>query len=211
MTARPSYFTFSPAAEDTDGIANDLTGAGPWTPNVAAGPGDGLAHQLSLSSAANLSAINITIVGTDADGQAVTETRAGPNANTVETTTFFKTVTTITAASTLGASTLDIGWVDEVVSQTIPLEIFNNEGPPYCQVTLTGTANFDIEDTMSDIRATSSPPPGQDSYTWLNDANFTGKSASLSAQLAVMARAIRLVTNSYSTGAVIGLAVITPL
>lgn len=211
MTMRPKYLTWSPAAEDTDGIANDLTGAGPWVPNVAAGPNDSLAHQLSLTSAANLSAITITVTGTDADDQAVSEALAGPNANTVETTGFFKTVTTISASSTLGANTLDIGWVDEAVSATIPLETFLHEGSPAVQVTLTGTANFDIEDTLSDIRATYSPPAGQASFTWLNDANFTNKSATLSANLALIAaRAIRLALNSYTTGAVLGLAIVTP-
>lgn len=210
MTMRPQYFSFTPANETTTGIATGLTGAGPWTSFTLSGPSDSFAHQLSLTSAANLSAINITIVGTDADGQAVTETRAGPNANTVETSAYFKTVTSISAASTLGANTLDVGWVDEFVSQTLPTEIYLHQGPPFCQITLTGTANFDVEDTMSDIRASYSPPPSQGDFTWLNDANFTAKSASLSAQLAVIPRAIRLAVNSYSSGAVLKLAVITP-
>lgn len=210
MTMRPVYYSWAVASEDTDGIANDLTGAGPWTPNVASGPNDGLAHQVSLTSAANLGAITITVTGTDADGQAVTEGIAGPVGNTVETTKFFKTVTTISASSTLGANTLDVGWVDEAVSQTIPLEIYLHNGYPNVQVTLSGTANFDIEDTMSNIRASSSPPPSQADYTWLNDANFTNKSASLSSALAVLARAIRLAINSYSAGATFNLAIVTP-
>lgn len=210
MAMRPKYLSFTPADEDTDGIANDLTGAGPWTPNVASSISDGLAHQLSLSSSANLSGIDITIVGTDADGQAVTETRAGPNNNTVETAAFFASVSSITAASTLGANTMDVGWVDEFVSETIPLEVYLRGQTVNCQVNLTGTANFDIEDTMDDIRASSSPPPSQEDYVWLNDANFTNKSASLSAPLAVVARAIRLCVNSYSSGAVLELDIISP-
>ncbi len=211
MSQRPVYYTFSPAAEDSDGIANDLTGAGPWVPNIAAGPNDGLAHQVSLTSGANLGAINITITGTDADGRAVTETRAGPAANTVETTTFFKTVTTISAASTLAANTMDVGWVDEAVSQTIPVEWYLTGGKMTAQVKLTGTANFDIEETNSDLRATYSPPPSQDSFFWQNDANFTNKSASLTAELAILCRAVRLAINSYSSGAVLELGLVAPL
>lgn len=210
MTMRPSYFTFSPAAESDAGIADDLTGAGPWVPNVAAGPGDGLAHQISLASTANLSAINITITGTDADGRAVTETRAGPNNNEVETTAFFKTVTTISAASTLGANTMDVGWVDEAASPTIPLEIFTDSGHAAAQLTLSGTANFDIEGTMSDIRASYSPPPSQGDFTWNDDSNFTGKSANTAANLATNWRAIRLVFNNYSSTPTVKLAIITP-
>jgi hypothetical protein len=206
MTARPSYFTFTPSNESTTGFASGLSGAGPFGP-FSAIP-DGLAHQVSLTSAGNLSAITFTITGPDADGVTISESLAGPNVSTVETTRYFKQVTQITVSSTTGATTFDVGWVDEFVSKTIPLEIFLGLNVN-CQVTLTGTANFDIEDTMSDIRA-SSPPPGQHTYTWLNDANFTAKSASLSSPLAVVARAIRLAVNSYTSGAILDLGVITP-
>lgn len=212
MTMRPQYFTFTPADETTDGIAAALTGVGPWDSGdfTIDGPSDGLAHQLSLTSAANLSAITITITGTDADDQEVTEARAGPNANTVETATYFKTVTSISAGATLGANTMDVGWVDEFVSQTIPLESYLHNETVNCQVDLTGTATYDLETTMSDLRASYSPPPSQDDYLWLNDANFTNKNASLQAKLATVARAVRLAVNSYSSGASIELAIITP-
>lgn len=211
MTMRPVYYTFDLADADTDGIADNLTGAGPWSSGnfVATGPSDGFAHQLSLTSAANLSAINITITGSDADGVAFSETLAGPNAATVETTGFFKTVSAVSAASTLGANTLDIGWVGEVASQTIPLELFAVT-PPTIAAVLTGTANFDIEVTNSDIRESYSPPPGQADYAWFNDANFTNKSASLVDNLADIVRACRLVVNSYSSGAEIRLEIVTP-
>lgn len=211
MTARPKYFTFTPSDEDTDGLANDLTGAGPWSSGnfVTTTIPDGLAHQLSLTSAANLSAINITLTGTDADGKVISETIAGPNANTVETTKFFKTLTAVSASATLGANVLDVGWVDEFSSPTIPLERYLSS-PCLAQVTLTGTANFDIEDTMSELYPNPNSPSTQDSYTWLNDANFTNKSASLSAALAVICNACRLVVNSYSSGAVLKLAVLVP-
>lgn len=210
MTMRPVYYSFTPANTTTTGIVSGLTGAGPWTTFTLSGPSDGLAHQLSLTSAANISGINITVTGTDADGVAISETLAGPAANTVETTKYFKTVTQISAASTLGANTMDVGWVDEFVSQTIPLEFYLQGLTPVCQVTLTGTANFDIEDTLSDIRESYAPPPAQSDYFWQNDANFTNKSASLNANLALAPRAIRLVINSYTNGAVLELAIVTP-
>lgn len=212
MTMRPVYYDFAPSDADDNGIASALTGAGPWDSGdfITTTIPDGLAHQISLKSGANLSGINITVTGLDADGQEQTEVLAGPSNNTVETTAYFSQVTSISAASTLGANTMDVGWVDEFTSQTIPLEIYLRGLLPTCQVELTGTANFDIEVTNSDIRASSSPPPAQDDYLWLNDANFTNKSASLVANLATLARAIRLVINSYSSGAVLQLGIVTP-
>ena len=212
MTMRPVYYDFVPSDEDTDGIVVGLTGAGPWLAAsfIRSGPPDGLAHQISLVSTANLSGINITITGLDADGVEFSETRAGPNNNTVETSQYFKEIISISAASTLGANTLDVGWVDEFVSQTIPLEtILHN--PVSAQVTLTGTANFDIEDTLSDIRGSYSPPLAQNTFTWLNDGNFTAKTATLAAELAIAGiRGIRLAVNSYTNGALFNLAIVTP-
>jgi len=210
MTMRPVYYSFTPSNVSLIGIAENLTGAGPWDSSdfTRTDVPDGFAHFISLDSAANLSAINITITGTDADNQVISETLAGPNAAPTETTKHFKTVTAVSAASTLGGNQLDVGWADTFVSKTIPLETYLHNGTVQAQVTLTGIAGFDIEDTMSDIRQ--SPQVEQADYTWLNDANFTAKSASLSAALAVVARAIRLVVNSYTNGAVLELGLITP-
>lgn len=147
-------FRYDPANVDTDGIADGITGAGPWDEIavgelVAAGAGDGLAHQLNLTSTANLSGINITIVGTDADGKPITETRAGPNNNTVETTSYFQTVTSIAAASTLGANTMDVGWVDEFVGPSVPLDWRRNV-PSHFFLDVTGTISLDVDFLVQD-------------------------------------------------------------
>lgn len=210
MTMRPAYYSFDPADADADGFANDVTAASgaPFT-LAATEVSDGLAHKVSLTPSGAVTG-DYTISGLDADGEPQSEVLATDAANAVTSVLFYSELTSILAPSGLGAETVDIGWVDEFASQTIPLEIYLHGIPVNCQVTLAGTANFDIEDTMSDIRASTSPPPAQNDFTWLNDANFTNKSASLSAQLAVVARAIRLVINSYSSGAELELAIITP-
>ena len=210
MTMRPVYYDFAPAAEDTNGFANDVTAASgqPFT-LAATVSGDDLAHKVVITPSGSVTG-NYTISGLDADGQTQSETLATDTVNAVTSVNYYSSLTSVLAPSGLGAGTVDIGWADEFCSQTIPVEVFVKEGPPNCQVTLTGTANFDIEDTLSDIRASYSPPPGQNDYTWLNDANFTAKSASLAVALAVIARAIRLVVNSYTTGATLQLAIVTP-
>lgn len=213
MSMRPKYLTFAPADESDDGIAAGLTGAGPWDTSdfTLSGPSDSLAHQLSLASTANLSGITITITGTDADGREQSEALAGPNNNEVETTLYFKTVSAISASATLGANTMDVGWVDEFASPTVPLEIYLHNDTVNCQVSLTGTAGFDIETTLSDIRGDPNDPPAQEDLLWVNDANFTAKSADIQAKLATVARALRLVVNSYSSGAELELGIITPM
>lgn len=66
---------------------------------------------ISLTSGANLSAGNFTIVGFDQYGQLQTQTRAGPNANTVNTLKAFASVLSVTPDTT-SASTVSIGTSD---------------------------------------------------------------------------------------------------
>lgn len=66
---------------------------------------------VSLTSAANLSAINFTITGFDLYGRRTSQTRAGPNANTVNTLKAFASVLSVTASAGSG-STVSIGSAD---------------------------------------------------------------------------------------------------
>lgn len=66
---------------------------------------------VSLTSAGNLSAGNFTVVGYDAYGQRQTQTRAGPNANTVNTLKAFKSVISVTPAAS-SATTVSVGSSD---------------------------------------------------------------------------------------------------
>ena len=210
MTMRPVYYTLDLTDEDTNGFANDVTAAsGAAFTLITDETPDGIAHKVVITPSGAVTG-NYTITGLDADGIETSETLATDAANAVTSVNFYASELVVTAPSGLGAETVDIGWADEAVSQTIPLEIYTDRGTVSAQVDLTGTANFDLETTLSDIRATTSPPPAQDDYLWLNDANFTAKTASLQAQLATTARAVRLVVNSYSSGALLELGLITP-
>lgn len=71
--------------------------------------GTGFERTISLTSSDNLGAVNVTITGTDIRGAAKTETRVGPNANTVYTTAYFYTVTGITTDATVTNLSAGIG------------------------------------------------------------------------------------------------------
>lgn len=75
---------------------------GIWTADVR--------RNVTLTSAANLSAINFTIVGTW-NGVPITRVIAGPNANTVATTATFDTVISVTPSATVG-SNVSVGFGD---------------------------------------------------------------------------------------------------
>lgn len=199
---RPKQLDFDPANASLTGFASNVTGAAFTITTTATS--DGLAHQVSIrnDSATDHSGKTVTLVGTDADGRPQTEVVTGPGTSaTVESTKYFKTLTSATPSATIGADTFDIGWVDEFASQTIPLN-WRADTPPIVQVVVTGTINFDIEGTLQDFRADPVAPftfNDQSDLEWFNDANFTAKTASLTDDLALPGyRAIRIVANSYT-------------
>lgn len=189
---------------DTDGLADGLTGAGPWTTAdfEASAPPDGLAHQLNLTSPDNISDLTITVTGTDADDNVIEEDVTGPNAATVETTKYFKTLTGVAASATLGAETLDIGWVDEVVSRTFKLNYDSAVPAGLYRAIVTGTIDFDVEFFVAD--------PGryneQGAIPSVVDTDLDGETATVLAYIEEMGyTGFRIKVNSYSSGAAVRL------
>ena len=193
---KPITIDIDVADEDTDGYANDAdTDDGAAVTLLVNTPTDGLAHKVVVTPSGSVSD-NYTLVGTDADGKSISETLATNTTSAVTSSKFFKTLTSFTNA-TVGSETIDIGWADEVASKTYPLDVYLPY-PPTVQADVTGTLNFDIEVTNSDITTNT----GQHTFIWVNEANFTGKSADLLDDLSLPGyRAFRVVLNSYSSGA----------
>lgn len=195
---RPITLDLDPANANLTGFASNVTGAS-W-PLTATSSGDDLAHQVSIrnDAATDHSGKTAILTGTDADGRAQTETISLPAGTaTVESTKYFLTLTSVVPSATIGGDTMDIGWVDEFVSETIPLDSYANNACT-AQITVTGTINFDLEDTLEDAYTA----VDQNALDWLNDANFTGKTASLIALLGTPGvRFTRVVVNSYTDGA----------
>ena len=192
------FFTrkFDPANANLTGFASNKTGAGPWT-MTATSSGDGLAHQVSIrnDAATDHSGKTVTLVGTDANGKAQTEVVTGPGSSaTVESTKYFLTLTTATPSATISTDTFDFGWVDEWASEDIPLNPENPTLPMFAAVQ-TGTMNWDIEVALPP----SSAFTNQTDNLWVNDTNFTAKTATVAATaLALRGSAARVVCNSYT-------------
>lgn len=212
---RPKHFDFDVDAVDVDGIADDndssgtslvldgaLTSGGTYT------SADGFGHRLAIVDAGtdDQSGATFTVTGTDADGRAQTEAITGPGSTlTVESTKYFKTVTSITIASGVATAVVDVGTVDEFASKTIPLD-HRARIAPTVQVDVTGTINFDVQVTRQDPFDTKQAAPftftDQEDLNWTNDANFGSKTADLVDVLGKTgARAMRVVSNSFTDGA----------
>jgi hypothetical protein len=199
---RPKTFDIDPADENLTGYLSNATGTGPWTMAVT-NSGDGLAHKVSIrnDAAVDYRGQTFTLVGTDADGRPQTNTITGPDASlTVESTKYFKTLLTSTASGAgISTDTFDYGWVDEIASQTIPLDPYLS-APPTIDADLTGTANFDIQ--ISTRNPWDTDVVDQEALAFVDDANWSGETADSLDDLSLPGlRSMRFTTNSYSSGA----------
>jgi hypothetical protein len=154
-----------------------------------------VAHQVSLTSAGNLSAKNFTIAGYDADGAAITETRVGPNANTVETTKYFAKVVSVYVDAAV-ATDVKVGFVDEARTQCLTTDAEATKTS--FNVDLTGTANYTIQYTLD---KTTAAPTNALRYHSATDSALVGASASQTGSMTIPVLGFRIQTNSYSSGA----------
>lgn len=190
---------FTPAAASTTAFnAQGFTSTGAAVAPTTTSTTDGLAHYVTFTSPsqASLAGITFTIVGTDPDGHDISEALAGPaSASTVTGTKFFKTITTIQPASTMGGLTLAIGIAVTAITPTIALT--NSPAAAGMTVAVTGTINYTMYETFANV--------------YVHSANsvstpitaLTSKSANTSGTAAVSATGVILLINSLSSGATI--------
>lgn len=195
---RPFEKTYAPAAADADGLVDG--GSGASLTLLASGAGDGLAHRLNFTSAANISDHTFLVTGTDADGAAQTETVTGPESTTVESTKYFLTVTSIVPNATLDSDEVDVGWVDEFVTPTIPMNHHAPNGASF-ETVVSGTIDYDVQQSLSDL---TTPKP----WNWtsipaglVDSVDLIGITASATFNMNPLPSAVRLVANSYSSSA----------
>jgi len=198
---RPFLIDIAPANVDDNGIADDLPTGSAWAFGtdaewLANSSGDGLAHRLVITTAGNEPAGNapiLTLTGTDPDGIAQTEDITLPNATTIETTKYWLTVPSgTTQADTVG--TFDIGWVDEVMTQTIPLNYRHTEAATFA-ADVTGTVNYTVEETLDEIHLKDNPSVDS---SWFSLSALASKTVDLLGIGTVHATGGRLVVNSYT-------------
>lgn len=199
---RPIFESYTPSTPSLTGFASNVTGAS-WALSATSVP-DGLAHQVSLrnDSATDHSGKTATFVGTDSDDAAQTETIAMPGVSaTVETTLYFKTLTSVTPSATIGADTMDIGYVDEFASRTIPSDWRGSEA--FVAVIVTGTINYTVQYTPDYIQGGAITPPASRPYNWLSDAGTDIVNATISGSDTFFSipMGMRFTANSYSAGA----------
>lgn len=191
--SNPRLLALAPADANLTGYASNVSGAA-FTLTATAAT-DELAHRVTVrnDTANSKAAINLTLVGTDANGNALTEVMAGPGASaTVTSIGYFKTLTSVTPASTFGADTSDIGWAAQVQTPILNINVLA-EDALVVNVDISGTINYTVQQTFDDLNAASpvwQTLVGAGSQTADGIWNTTGGATGL-----------RVTVNSYSSGA----------
>jgi len=201
---KPKRIDIDPVAVDPDGLAKAqaVVAAGALSLDgdlISGGAYSGdYARQLGVLSAADDSLITFTIVGTDSDGKALTEVVTGSAGapGTAETTGYFLTVASVTA-SAAAAGNVSVGTVDEISSQVFPID-FASGTPCTIGVDATGVVNFTVQETFDNFQRETNCQ----SVQWFNISGLTEIANTDTLKTATAgATGIRLLINSYTTGA----------
>lgn len=179
--------------------AQGFTSTGAATAPTTTATTDGLAHTVTLVAPvqSTLAGVTFTIIGTDEDDHAQTETGlVGPASGaTVTSAKYFKTVTSIQPSATMGGLTVSVGISALSVTPNIPLDRRSGASAGVT-VLVTGTINFTGQEGYFDAFLPSNPP--SDPVTAL-----TSKAATTSANLDVSSTVFQVLTNSVTNGATI--------
>ncbi len=208
---RPFVIDVDLETADLDGLASNINSSGTTLTmdgDLLVGGTftslDGLGRIIVIvdSDTDTQSDVTFTIVGTDAQDNAISNTITGPaSAATVASSKYFKTVTSVSVSAAQGGTEkVDIGTRGttlSAVSKAYPLNSRDSVAPQV-SVDVTGTINFTVQQTFSDL-LTNTDASG--AIIWEDVTALASKSADTTAQLSIGARGVRVVINTYSTGA----------
>lgn len=186
-------------AQTTGGAANlvlngSQVSGGVWS-TTSAGYSSGVGGvRILIDSAGDVSSVIFTVTGTDQDGIARTEAITGVTTTEVVSTTFWQTISQIAASAAVG-SNVNVGTTNQIISPTFPTNWRNNYPVSMTVTGLTGTCQYDIEETMSPWAANTDPT------TLLWAVSQSNKSADLAVSALNYSTGIRLRFDSYTNGA----------
>lgn len=113
-----------------------------------------VSRTVSLTSTNNLSAVNVTIVGT-LNGAVVTSTIAGPNNTTVYTTQLYDTVTAVSTSAAVTAMSVGSGTTGN--THWDQYDYYRPYPAMSVQVVVTGTITYSFQTTLDDVTVITTP------------------------------------------------------
>lgn len=158
-----NIYTWSQANATAVAQLQTTAGAGSLLVNGSLSTGTGGAQRavfgnvsrtVSLTSTNDLHLVNVTVTGT-LQGAVVTETRAGPNSNTVYTAQLFDTVTAISVNGAVTALSVGSGTTGNTWWNVF--DYYRPYPSMSVQVVVTGTINYSFQTTNDDVAVVAAP------------------------------------------------------
>lgn len=154
--------------------------------------------QIVITTSANYSAVNFTIVGTDANGVVTTEIVTGPNSTTKNLTNYFKTIVSITTDGGVGGGAVKVGTTGVTSSRWMYLDSWTT-GYTSVQCVVSGTVNYTVQATL-DNPADLHNPVSTNNVTWINsnDAAVVSATSTQQSNFVFTPSYVRVLQNSGS-------------
>lgn len=150
---RDKHITYDIADGDGDAAITLGTASTTYTLNGASVVGGiavfALPRHVLITASGNESSNTFTVVGTDVQGNSLTEAIVGPNASTATGTRNFKTITSITQSAT-NTGGVEIGTADTMELPWIPLDYRTPHSVSVAVNVVSGTLGFKVEKTYED-------------------------------------------------------------
>ena len=196
---------------DLDGLASNIDSSGTTLTFdgalISGGTftsADGLGRIIVIvdSDTDTQSDVTFTITGTNANDNAISDVVTGPGSGlTVASAKYFKTVSSVTVSAAQGGSEkVDIGTRGTTLSAVTKAYPLNSRDsvPPRVSVNVTGTMNFTVQQTYSNLLTTTD---ASGTIVWEDVTALASKTADTTASLGIGCRGMRIVVNTYSSGA----------
>jgi len=157
------------------------------------------ARQVTIVAAADESAKTFVITGTGVNGAPMTETVAGTNAGTSTTTSYFKTVSSVTISAD-AAGALTVGMTNTATSPWVRFDDFAPSNISI-QCTVTGSATYTVQSTLDDPFDPFSPvAPGSMSWVNISDTNVVAATTTQQSNFLFAPKYARVILTTTSTG-----------
>lgn len=159
------------------------------------------ARQVTITPTGDESLNTFTVTGTDSYGNVFSETVAGKNAVVSTTSSYFKTVTSVTIASN-AANTIVVGMTNTASSPWVRFDDFAPSNISL-QCTVSDSVTYTVQATIQDPNDPFSPVP-IGSMTWVSssDTNVVGASATKQSNFLFAPKFARVILTTTSTGSV---------
>jgi hypothetical protein len=180
------------SAAVNNAVCLDQTRVGAGALNINGGSAVGgvatfnAAYVVTVTSTGNDSTRTYTITGTNAAGNALTETITGPNATTVSTTGAFLTVTGVSVVGGGTVGTVRVGFGSSGVTAPLPLDIHGRPDVSL-QVVVSGTVTWTVQQTLDNPFTVNMP-----TYLDHPDANMVSQTVNRQGNYAYVPAAVRL-------------------